>query len=150
MTKLNNKGKGIAFAILSIIAYCIPLIILAILNKEKLITSPQTALTTFSVLALVFFFFFARKILKSFCKILTPLGFGSLILLLFSLALDSLLADLVMISAYSLIGSVLAWVPYQIGQVFLENSKAENGETPKTLTVKEACVKMFGQSIFDE
>lgn len=148
--RLNNKGKGIVFAILSIFLYSIPLVVLAIINKDRLLNSPKTTLTTFSIVGLLFFFFFAKKVVKGFCKVLTPLGFGSIVVLLVSLALNNVLSDLVTISTYSLIGSVLAWIPYQISAVFVEYSAKNHEKETEPLTVKQACVKMFGQSIFDK
>ena len=149
MAKLSNKGKGIAFAVLSIFMYSIPLLILALVNLDRLVKTPETALTTFSIIVLLFFFFFAKKVVKGFCKVLTPLGFGSIVVFFIALALNNILADLVTISIYSLIGSVLAWVPYQISVVFVENSVEVNGKKPENMTIRQACTKMLGQSLLD-
>jgi FtsH-binding integral membrane protein len=150
MKKLNNKGKGIAFAILSIFIYSIPLVVLAILNHDRLFKTTETALTTFSVVGLLFFLFFAKKVVKGFCKVLTPFGFGSLVVMIISLGIKSFLDDLFIISVYSVIGSIMAWIPYQIGQVFNDNTEEKDGKPPKTLTVKQAFDKAMGSSIFEE
>ena len=80
--KLNNKGKGVAFAALSIFLYAIPLIVLAIIKRDELFKTGETALSSLSIIMLLFFIVYAKKVVKSFCKILTPLGFGSLVILL--------------------------------------------------------------------
>lgn len=148
--KLNNKGKGVAFATLSICLYAIPLIILGIIKRDELFKTSETALSSLSVVMILFFCFFAKKVVKSFCKALTPLGFGSLVVLLVALGLKSFLDDLVTISLASIIGSVLAWYPYQIGGIFTQNEKDANGNEKAPLSFKQANAQLFSISLFEK
>lgn len=148
--KLNNKGKGVAYATLSILLYSIPLIILGVIKREDLFTTAETSLTSLSVTMLIFFVVFAKKVVKGFCKALTPLGFGSLIVLLVSLGLKAFLDDLSLIATASLVGSILAWYPYQIAQVFSANNLDANGNEKAPLSFKQANAKLFSISLTEK
>lgn len=147
--KLNNKGKSVVFATLSVFLYSLPLIGLAIIKSDELFKSTETALSAFSIIILLFFFFFAKKVVKSVCKVLTPLGFGSLLMFFISLGLRSFLDDLFIISLASLIGSILAWTPFQISVIFGNNIEDGNGNPLPTITVKTAVGKFFGGSLVE-
>ena len=145
--KLNNKGKGVAFATLSILAYAIPLIILAIIKHDKLFKTTETALTSLSTIMLLFFVVYAKKVVKTFCKVLTPLGFGSLVILLVSLGLQSFLDDLTLISIASLVGSIVAWYPYQIATIYTENAVDKDGNIKPTMSLREVNSRLLSLNL---
>lgn len=148
--KLNNKGKGVAFATLSILVYAIPLIILAVIKRDELFKTTETALSSLSVIMLLFFIIYAKKVVKSFCKVLTPLGFGSLVILLVSLGLKSFLDDLTLIAIASIVGSIIAWYPYQIATIYNENILDKDGNELQTLTLQEANAKLLSLNIIEK
>ena len=132
--------------------YAVPLIVLAIIKRDKLFMNGETALTFFSIMLIVFFIAFAKKIVKALTKVLTPLGFGSLIVLIVAVGLRSLMDDLVVIALASLCGAVAAWFPYQIAAVYSRNAYDANGNVLRTVGMpfKEACRKLFQISIIGE
>lgn len=150
MKNLTNQGKAFCFAFLSILLYSIPLIVLAIIKSDDLFKTTETALSFFSVVLLLCFIFFAKRVVKSLCKALTPLGFGSIIILLVSLGLKSFLDDLSLIAVASLIGACLSWYPYQIFIIYNKVAYNEDGTVKKseTLTFKEAHNQLFNISIW--
>lgn len=152
MKKLTNQGKSIVWGAAAIAIYAVPLVILAIVKRDKLFTSGETALTFFSIMLIIFFIAFAKKVVKALCKVLTPLGFGSLIVLLVSIGLRALMDDLFIISLASFCGAVAAWYPYQIAGVYSRNAYDQNGNVKKTvgLSFTEANEKLFQISIIGE
>ena len=152
MRKLTNQGKSFVWGAAAIALYAVPLIVLAIIKRDKLFMNGETALTFFSIMLIVFFIAFAKKIVKALTKVLTPLGFGSLIVLIVAVGLRSLMDDLVVIALASLCGAVAAWFPYQIAAVYSRNAYDANGNVLRTvgMSFKEACRKLFQISIIGE
>lgn len=152
MKKLTNQGKAFMWGAAAIAIYAVPLVVLAIIKRDKLFTSGETALTFFSLMLIIFFIAFAKKIIKAICKVLTPLGFGSLIVLIVSLGLRAMMDDIFIISLASLCGAVAAWYPYQLAGVYNRNAYDQNGDVKKTvgLSFKEANEKLFQISIIGE
>ena len=144
--KLTNQGKAAVYATVALLLYIVPFIIVMIYHREKIFKSPKAALSLFSITALCFVLFFLKNLVKTLCKILTPIGFGSLIALLVSLALTSYLT---LIATASVIGSVLAWYPYQLAATYSRHSKDENGDVIKAagMDFKTANDKLFQISI---
>lgn len=147
--KLTNQGKAAVYAAIALLLYIVPFIIVMIYHREKIFKSPKAALSLFSITALCFVLFFLKNLVKTLCKILTPIGFGSMIALLISLALTSYLTDLTLIATASVIGSVLAWYPYQLAATYSRHSKDENGDVIKAVGMdfKTANDKLFQISI---
>ena len=152
MKKLTNQGKSFVWGAAAIALYAVPLISLAIVKRDKLFMNGETALTFFSIMLIVFFIAFAKKIVKALTKVLTPLGFGSLVVLLVAVGLRSLMDDLYLIALASLLGSVAAWFPYQIAAVYSRNAYDQNGDVIRTagFSFKIACRKLFQISIIGE
>ena len=152
MKKLTNQGKAFMWGAAAIAIYAVPLLILAIIKKDKLFMQGETALTFFSIILIIFFIAFAKKVVKALCKVLTPLGFGSLVVLVVSLGLRALMDDLFLISLASLCGAVAAWYPYQLAGVYNRNAYDQNGDVKKTvgLSFKEANEKLFQISLVGE
>lgn len=150
--RLTNQGLSLVWGAVALFAYAAPLISVAIVKRDKIFANGTTALTFFSVVLIVLFVIFAKKIVKRICKVLTPLWFGSLVFLLVVLGLRSLLDDLYIIALASLIGSIIAWYPYQLAGVYNKRAYDENGDVIKTrgLTFKEANAKLFQISIVEK
>lgn len=145
--KYSNRAKAILFTGIALLLYLIPLTILAILNRERLFKEAGTSLTFFSILIIIFFVIFAKKLVKQICGIITVAGFASIVMLLLSVAIRSFVDDLFMISVVSLIGAVLAWYPTRVAQTFNEFAKDENGKLRADLTLKEVNNILFGIAI---
>lgn len=145
--KYSNRLKAIAFGAIAFVLYIIPLTVLVILNSDRIFKNTGTSLTFFSIIIIVFVLFFAKKLVKKICGIVTIAGFASLIMLILSVALKSFLDDLFIISIASLIGSVLAWYPTRVAQAFSEYDKDENGRLRADLTLKDINSIIFGISI---
>lgn len=141
---VSNKAKAVAFGAIAFVLYLIPLAILAIYNRDKLFKDSSTSLTFFSILIIVFIIFFAKKLVKRICGVVTIAGFASLVMVILSVALKSFMDDLFMISVCSLIGAVLAWYPTRIAGVFSEYAKDQNGKLRADLTVKDVNNIIFG------
>lgn len=140
----TNRAKALGFAVISLLLYLTPLIILAIYNREKLFKDASTGLTFFSVLIIIFALVFAKKLVKQVCGVITIAGFVSLVMLILSVAIKSFVDDLFIISVASLIGSVLAWYPTRIATVFNDFSKDDSGKLRADLTVKDVNNIIFG------
>lgn len=147
--KLTNQGKAAVYAAIAVLLYLIPFAVVLIYNREKVFKTPQAALSLFSITAILFVLFFVKKLVKTLCEILTPIGFGSLIALLVSMALTSYLTDLTLIATASVIGSALAWYPYQIAATYSRYSKDGNGDVIKAagMDFKTVNDKLFQISI---
>lgn len=147
--KLTNQGRAVLFAALAVILYIIPFGVLIAFKWDSVFKSTKAALSLFSVTVLLFIFFFVKKVVKTLCKLLTPVGFGSLLVLIISFAISSYLQDLTIIATASVIGSVLAWYPYQISAIYSKYSKDENGDVIKAAAMdfKTANDKLFQVSI---
>lgn len=141
---LTNKGKGVLWYALAVLLYAIPLIVLAIINKDKLFKNAETGLTFFSVAIILAFVIFAKKIVKKICAITTVGVFGSLVVLIISVALKNFVGDIYYIALASLIGALLAWYPTQIGRVFNQYALNEDGSLRNDLTFKQANKLLFG------
>lgn len=140
----TNRAKSIFFALLACVAYSIPLIICAIINSEKLFKDTGTSLTFFSVLLIIFFIIFAKKLVKKICGAVTVVGFASIVMLILSVAVRNLVDQLYIISIASVIGAVLAWLPTQIATVFSKYSKDNKGVLKADLTLKDVLQQLFG------
>lgn len=147
--KLTNQGRAVLFAVLAVILYIIPFGVLIGFKWDSVFKSTKAALSLFSVTVLLFIFFFVKKVVKTLCKLLTPIGFGSLLVLIISFAISSYLQDLTIIATASVIGSVLAWYSYQISSIYSKYSKDENGDVIKAAAMdfKTANDKLFQISI---
>lgn len=147
--KLTNQGKAVISAAIAVVLYLIPIGVLVAFKWDSVLKSPHAALSLFSVTVLLFVFFFLKKVVKTLCKLLTPVGFGSLVVLLVSLAINSYLNDLTIIATASVIGSVLAWYPYQLAAVYSRYSRDEHGDVIKAagMDFKTANDKLFQISI---
>lgn len=140
----TNRAKAILFAIIAGVAYAIPLAICAIINSEKLFKDTGTSLTFFSVLLIIFFVIFAKKLVKKICGAVTVIGFASIVMLILSVAVRNLIDQLYIISIASVIGAVLAWLPTQIATVFAKYSKDDKGALKADLTLKDVLQQLFG------
>lgn len=145
--KYSNRAKAILFTGIALLLYLIPLVILAIINRERLFKEAGTSLTLFSILIIIFFVIFAKKLVKQICGVITVAGFASIVMLLLSVAIRSFVDDLFMISIVSLIGAVLAWYPTRVAQTFNEFAKDENGKLRADLTLKEVNNILFGITV---
>ena len=147
--KLTNQGKAVVSAAIAVILYLIPFGVLIVFKWDSVFKSPHAALSLFSITALLFVFFFVKKLVRTLCRLLTPVGFGSLMVLLVSLAINSYLKDLTIIATAGVIGSVLAWYPYQLASVFSKHSRDENGNVIKAagMDLKTANDRLFQVSI---
>lgn len=147
--KLTNQGKAVVSAAIAVILYLIPFGVLIAFKWDSVLKSPHAALSLFSITALLFVFFFVKKLVRTLCRLLTPVGFGSLMVLLVSLAINSYLKDLTIIATASVIGSVFAWYPYQLASVFSKHSRDENGNVIKAagMDFKTANDSLFQISI---
>ena len=149
MKKLTNQGKSFIWGTTAIFLYTVPLVALAIIKRDKLFANGETVLSFFSILLIVFFIAFVKKIVKALIKILTPLGFGSIVVLLVAFGLRSLMDDLYLIALVSLLGSVAAWFPYKIAAFYYQNAYDEDRNVKRTvgMTFKEVCDKLFQISL---
>ena len=142
--KRTNRAKAVGFAVIALICYLIPLVIMAIYNRDKLFKDTGTSLTFFSIIAIVFTIFFAKKLVKQICGVITVAGFASLVMVILSIALKSFMDDLFIISLASLVGAVLAWYPTQVATTFNTYAKDENGRPKADMTVKDVNNILFG------
>lgn len=140
----TNRAKALLFGFVAVLLYLIPLVVLAILNWERLTENKGTGLTLFSVLIIVFFLFFAKKLVKQICGVITIAGFASLVMIILSLILKSFMDDLFIISIASLIGAVLAWYPTQVATVFNDFAKDDKGNLRSDLNLKTVNNVIFG------
>ena len=140
----SNRAKAICFGAIALILYLIPLTVLAIYNWDRLFVDKGTGLTLFAVLIIIFFLFFAKKLVKQICGVITLAGFASLIMLIVSLVIKTFVDDLFIISVASLIGAVLAWYPTQVATVFNDFSKDDKGNLRSDLDVKTVNNIIFG------
>lgn len=143
--KLTNRGYELLFRAAAIVTYAIPLIVVAIINRGRLLNSPRTTLTFFSLMLIIFFVVFAKKTIKRICKSVTPLLFGSIIAIILSLGIRSFANDIVVVAFASAIGAVCAWYPYQLSEVYARNAYDDKGNPIKEqgLTVGEATKILF-------
>lgn len=146
MRKYSNKAKAILFTSIALLLYLIPIVVIAIINKDRLFKETGTSLTFFSVLCLVFFLIFAKKLVKQICGVITIAGFASIVMLVLSLAIKSLVDNLMLISIASIIGATLAWYPTKVAQIFSECSKDQNGMLRADLTFRDVNNVLFGIS----
>lgn len=148
--KLTNQGYALVWGIASVIAYALPVATIAIIERDRFFKDVGTSLTIVAILAIVCFLVFAKKLVKRLTKVLTPLWFGSLIVLAISLGIRSIANDLLLLSIVSLIASVLAWFPFQIAGVYADRSRDVNGDVirAKGMPFKEAVGKLFQISLF--
>lgn len=142
--KATNRAKALAFALIALLCYLIPLVIMAIYNRDKLFKDTGTSLTFFSILIIVFFVFFAKKLVKQICGVITVAGFVSLVMVILSVALKSFMDDLLTISLASLVGAILSWYPTRIAGTFNDFAKDDNGKLRSDLTVKDVNNIIFG------
>lgn len=145
----TNRAKALLAGAIALALYLIPLVVLAIIYRDRLFKNTGSSLTLFSVLIIVFVIVFAKKLVKQICGVITVAGFASIILLLVSLAIRSFVDDLFTIALGSIIGSILAWYPTKVAQVFSEQSKTEDGKLRADLTLKGVNDVLFGLTIED-
>lgn len=143
----TNRAKAIFFAFLSCVAYLIPLIICAIINSEKLFKDTGTSLTFFSVLSIIFFIIFAKKLVKKICGVITVVGFASLVMLILSVAVRNLIDQLYVISIASLIGACLSWLPTRIATEYNKNAKDDKGGLRADLRLADVMHNIFGVTV---
>lgn len=143
----TNRAKAFLFGLIAGLFYIIPLVITAIINGEKLFKDTGTSLTFFSVLLIIFFVIFAKKLVKKICGAVTIVGFTSIIMLVLSIAIKNIVDQLFIISVASVIGSVLAWLPTRIANEFFKNAKADNGDLRADLSVKQVLHNIFGFAV---
>lgn len=147
--KMTNQGKALFWSLIAIFVFVAPLAALAIKNSDKLLKTPETTLTFFSIALIVLFLVFAKKVIKALCKVLTAPFFGCLVGFLICLGLKALTSDLTLIFAAGLLGSALAWAPFQIAGLYnkcAEEDKA-NGNRVAGYTLKELLAKFFTFSV---
>lgn len=141
---LTNKGKSVIFSVLAVVLYAIPLVVMAIINKDKLFKNAETSLTFLSVGLIIAFVLFAKKVVKKICNITTIGVFGSLVVLIVSLALKNFLDEIYLISLTSLIGALIAWYPTQISRVYNKYALTDDGKPRNDITFKQANKLLFG------
>lgn len=142
--KATNRAKALLFGAIALLLYLIPLTVLAIYNRERLFADKGAGLTFFSILIIIFFIFFAKKLVKQICGVITIAGFVSLVMVVLSVALKSFMDDLYVISLASLIGAVLSWYPTRVASTFSTYAKNEDGSLRSDLTVKDVNNIIFG------
>ncbi len=140
----TNRAKALLFGAIALLLYLIPLGVLAFNNRERLFANKGTGLTLFSLLIIIFILFFAKKLVKQICGVITLAGFASLIMLIISLIIKSFMDDLFIISVASLVGAILAWYPTRVATVFIDFSKDDKGNLRSDLTLKTVNNIIFG------
>lgn len=140
----TNRAKALLFGAIALLLYLIPLGALALYNRERLFADKGTGLTLFSLIIIIFILFFAKKLVKQICGVITVAGFASLIMLIVSLVIKTFVDDLFIISVASLIGAVLAWYPTKVATVFIDFSQDDKGNLRSDLTLKTVNNIIFG------
>lgn len=119
----------------------------AALYSDKLFKDVGTSLTFFSILFIVFFLIFAKKIVKQICGVTTVVGFASLIMLILSIAIRNIVEQINIVATASLVGSALAWYPMRVASEFFKLSKDDKGFLRADLTLKDVNRIIFGIAI---
>ena len=150
MKKLTNQGWSFVWALIAFFAYAIPVTIIAIIEKDRFFADVGTSLTLVSIIAIVLFLVFCKKLVKRICGFLTPLWFGSLVILFISIGIKKIAQDLELIAITSLVASVIAWFPFQMASVYGDRAKDQNGDVIREegMPFKVAVGKLFQLSIF--
>lgn len=146
---MTNKTRSLIFALLTVVAYSIPLIIFAFLNKELFLSEPTTSLTLFAVVGIILFLVFAKKVVSQICSVISPGIFFPLIAMFLCFALGDFLLTLTEIFKYAFLGGLASWLPYQIMRVYEQHAYNDDGSVKqeKGYTVKEALSLLYNRLI---
>lgn len=117
---MTNMGKSYIYRLLSWLAYCVPLIVLFIANRDAYIKT-ESAVSFFGIVVIALgVIAFKSTVINAFKR--SPLMTISVLLLLVGMFMNSIADQLSMIAVASLIGSCLHLTVDKVADVYAERA----------------------------